>query len=135
MSPSGPSGNGPGQKRGRKLALGPAGRSEAAAVAAAAGVDNVYSQNEGGDVGRAGAQRGDRLQFVVVQLSVWTKTKKGEFVRSGTPHEAGGAFESYSSVRRCARENMAPPSTCSRLWLRSLQKEGKTRVNHTETRS
>lgn len=67
-SPTGPSGNGPGQKRGRKLALGPAGR--------AAGVNSVYSQNEGGDVRRAGAQCGDRLQFVVVQLSVRTKTKR-----------------------------------------------------------
>lgn len=42
----------------------------------AAGVNSVYSQDEGGDVRRAGAQCGDRLQFVVVQLSVRTKTKR-----------------------------------------------------------
>lgn len=38
-----------------------------------AGVNILYSQNQGGDVRRAGAQIRYRLQFVVVQLSARNK--------------------------------------------------------------
>lgn len=102
----------------------------------AAGENNIYSQNQGGDVRRAGAQIRYRLQFVVVQLPVQmekkNKAKKGlvchvwDWVggwRCLSRKRATNAQLTYTSVSRCALEKTAPSSAWSLLWPRSLWKE------------
>lgn len=99
----------------------------------------MYSQNQGGDVRRAGAKIRYRLKFVVVQLSARDKIiiKKVSLLRvrlSGRPGDVcpGKGLHmhgrTYSSVSRCALVKTAASSASSLLWLRSLRKQREARL-------
>lgn len=100
----------------------------------------MYSQNQGGDVRRAGAKIRYRLKFVVVQLSARDKIilKKVSLLRvrlSGRPGDVcpGKGLHmhgrTYSSVSRCALVKTAASSASSLLWLRSLRKQREARLD------
>lgn len=99
----------------------------------------MYSQNQGGDVRRAGAKIRYRLKFVVVQLSARDKIiiKKVSLLRVRLSGRLGDVCpgkglhvhgRTYSSVSRCALVKTAASSASSLLWLRSLRKQREARL-------